>query len=186
MATAAGAFRIDLHAFSRQAGTAKHVRREADAPEDWGAGLIGVAAGTPVTVEADLEAVGEGVLVTGEATFQLSGQCARCLTALDEPGRAAFQELFVYPGRAAGDEDLARIEGETLDLEPVVRDAIVLDLPLAPLCDEDCAGLCADCGANLNEDPAHGHGEPVDSRWAGLSDWVSSQSGNEAVGSAEA
>jgi uncharacterized protein len=186
MATAAGAFRIDLHAFSRQAGTAKHVRREAAAPEDWGAGLIGVTTGSGVTVEADLEAVGEGVLVTGEAAFRLTGQCARCLAPLDTPGQVAFQELFVYPGRAESDEDLSRIEGETLDLEPVVRDAIVLDLPLAPLCDEDCAGLCADCGANLNEDPSHAHGEPVDSRWSGLSDWVSSQSGNEAVGPAEA
>jgi uncharacterized protein len=182
---AAGALRIDLHAFSRQAGTAKHIRRAVDAPDDWGAGLVAVAAGTPVTVEADLEAVGEGVLVTGEAAFRLAGQCARCLAPLDRPGTAGFQELFVYPGRAESDADLARIEGETLDLEPVVRDAIVLDLPLAPLCDENCAGLCAQCGANLNDDPAHGHGEPSDSRWVGLSDWVASQSGEGADDSAE-
>ncbi len=53
------------------------------------------------------------------------------------------------------------------DLEPVLRDAVVLSLPMQPVCREDCAGLCAECGANLNDDPDHHH-DAVDIRWAAL------------------
>jgi uncharacterized protein len=167
-------FVLDVHQLSRQAGTAKHVDRDTTAPADWGGGLVGVKQGSPVHLALDLAAVGEGILVTGTAAFRREGQCARCLTPLDDPAAVSFQELFAYAGRAQDDADLSRVEGETLDLEPVVRDAIVLDLPLAPLCEDDCAGLCADCGANLNEDPSHSHGPALDSRWAGLASWVPS------------
>ena len=59
-----------------------------------------------------------------------------------------------------------------IDLEPVLRDAAMLDLPFIPLCREDCAGLCPTCGVNLNDDPDHGHDEAIDPRWAGLTDWA--------------
>ncbi len=59
-----------------------------------------------------------------------------------------------------------------IDLEPVLRDAAMLDLPFIPLCREDCAGLCPTCGVNLNDDPDHGHGEAIDPRWADLADWA--------------
>lgn len=55
-----------------------------------------------------------------------------------------------------------------IDLEPILRDAVVLELPFTPLCRPDCAGLCPECGADLNRDPDHGHAEPIDPRWAGL------------------
>jgi uncharacterized protein len=174
MAGNGGPLRVDIHLLSRQAGSVKHVELTVPAPEEWRVGLIGVAAGSAIAVGADLEAVGEGVLASGQAAFTLTGQCARCLAPIEAAGEALFQELFYYPGRGEGDDDLARVEGETVDLEPVVRDAIVLDLPLAPLCEDDCAGLCPDCGANLNEDATHSHGPQADARWAGLADWVPS------------
>ena len=63
--------------------------------------------------------------------------------------------------------ELPELEGDLIDLEPVLRDAVVLALPLRPLCRDDCPGLCAECGARLADDPDHGH-ETVDPRWAAL------------------
>ena len=84
-------------------------------------------------------------------------------------------ELFVYddedsPAGAAGEEDdeTSRLEGDLLDLEPLLRDAVVLALPFQPLCREDCPGLCAECGARLADDPDHGHDAEIDPRWAAL------------------
>jgi uncharacterized protein len=59
------------------------------------------------------------------------------------------------------------LEGDFFDLEPVLRDAVVLALPLQPVCREDCLGLCSECGALLNEDPDHHH-DAADPRWAAL------------------
>ncbi|MDR1513708.1 MAG: DUF177 domain-containing protein [Propionibacteriaceae bacterium] len=174
------AFRVDLRPLRRQPGAAWHVARSGVAPAEWAVGTIGVPEGEPIDLDVDLEAVGEGVLATGRATFQLSGQCARCLAPIRRPGAATFQELFVYPGHSEDDEDASRVRADAVDLLPVVRDTIVLDLPLVPLCDDDCLGLCAECGANLNDEPSHAHGATPDARWAGLSGLVVSQSENVA------
>ena len=80
---------------------------------------------------------------------------------------ADFQELFVYEESDAEDEAL-RMEGDLLDLEPVLRDAVVLSLPFQPLCRDDCPGLCVECGARLADDPDHQHDEAIDPRWAAL------------------
>ena len=58
--------------------------------------------------------------------------------------------------------------GDLIDLEPVLRDAVVLELPFQPLCRPDCAGLCPQCGANLNDDPGHEHRPDNDPRWDAL------------------
>ncbi len=79
-------------------------------------------------------------------------------------------ELYLHePGPE--DEELPVLDGDFLDLDPVVRDAVVLALPLAPLCRPDCPGLCVECGARLADDPAHGH-DRIDSRWAGLAGYA--------------
>jgi uncharacterized protein len=108
---------------------------------------------------------------------RLVGECARCLDRIDDVFVADVQELFVYPERREAAEDsgdpeldaLPRIEGDLIDLEPILRDAVVLALPLSPLCQEDCAGLCVECGARLADDPGHQH-DAVDPRWAALLD----------------
>ena len=66
------------------------------------------------------------------------------------------------------DDEVSRLEDDLLDLEPLLRDAVVLALPFQPLCEEDCPGLCVECGARLADDPDHAHEEPIDPRWAGL------------------
>jgi uncharacterized protein len=129
------------------------------------------AEGSDLELRLRLESVVEGVLATGEITGSLVGECVRCLDPIEVSLDADFQELFFYLGDeiVAGevDETLYVVE-ELLDLEPVVRDSMLLDLPLQPLCEDDCPGLCPECGARLADDPDHGH-ESVDPRWAALS-----------------
>ena len=77
-----------------------------------------------------------------------------------------FAELFVHPGRD-GDDETRWLQDDMFDLEPVLRDAVVLALPLQPVCEDDCPGLCVECGARLVEDPEHRH-DRIDDRWAAL------------------
>jgi uncharacterized protein len=66
------------------------------------------------------------------------------------------------------DDETSMLEDDLLDLEPLLRDAVVLALPFTPLCEDDCPGLCTECGARLADDPDHTHEAPIDPRWAGL------------------
>ncbi|NYI72263.1 uncharacterized protein GGQ54_002823 [Naumannella cuiyingiana] len=162
---------LDTHNLHRQAGVMREVRERVEAPEGLGNDVIGVPTGAPIDLELRLEAVVEGVLVTGEARFEATGQCGRCLEPVTEQVVIDIQELYVYPGNEADGEDASRLDGELADLEPLVRDEALLELPFMPVCRADCAGLCPDCGANLNADPGHDHGPSTDPRWAGLSGW---------------
>jgi DUF177 domain-containing protein len=162
-------FVFDTHELGRVAGGMKRVTRTVEAPADLGIEVIAVPPGSPIELDLMLEAVVEGVLVTGSATAQLHGTCVRCLAGIDDEIEVDLQELYVHPGSEAGEDDVGRLEGDLIDLEPLLRDAVVLDLPFQPLCRNECRGLCADCGADLNADPDHGHDAPVDPRWAKLS-----------------
>lgn len=152
----------------------KTIQRVAEAPEGVGTEVIGVPPGSPVDLDLRLESEVEGVLVTGTAKVSLRGQCARCLEPITLPEEVDLQELYLYPDKEPDDDEASRIEAELLDLEPLLRDTVVLDLPYTPLCRPDCAGLCSECGANLNTDPEHGHGDRTDPRWAGLEQWQAS------------
>ena len=163
---------LETHELSRRAGEMREVRRSAPAPEDLGTGMIGVPPHAPIELDLRLEAVGEGVLVTGTAEVTLAGQCARCLTPIASNEEVDLQELYLYPDKEPDDEEASRLDGELLDLEPLLRDTVVLDLPYTPLCRPDCAGLCPDCGADLNADLDHSHGEKIDPRWADLTGWT--------------
>ena len=115
----------------------------------------------------------EGVLVTGTATADLEGECVRCLDPIVDELDVTFQELFVYEDSSdqpsdEEDDGVSRLEDDLLDLEPLLRDAVVLALPFQPLCEEDCPGLCTECGAQLRDDPDHTHEAPIDPRWAAL------------------
>jgi uncharacterized protein len=145
--------------------------RAVAAPADLGVPMIGVPEDADVELDIRLEAVMEGVLVSGTARVPLSGECARCPEPFSSLVEVDFQELFVYPdtrsGAGAGDDEY-RMEGDLLDLEPVLRDAVVLALPLSPACRDDCPGLCAECGVRLAEaGPEHRH-EAGDPRWSAL------------------
>jgi uncharacterized protein len=141
------------------------------APADLGIEVLRVPEGAPVELDLRTEAVMEGVLVTGTARAALEGECVRCLEPISDEIEVRFQELFVYDDREVDpDEELevSKLQDDLVDLEPLLRDAVVLALPFQPLCEDDCPGLCVECGARLADDPDHTHGEPVDPRWAAL------------------
>ena len=156
---------LDTHDLGRRAGAMKQILTSVDAPADLGIAVIGVPAGSPIELDLRLESVVEGVLVTGVADVEVQGECVRCLRAISDDLEIDIQELFVYPGSEATEEEASRLEGDLIDLEPLLRDGVVLDLPFQPLCQEDCQGLCIDCGANLNDEPDHTHVQSTDPRW---------------------
>lgn len=160
---------LDTHDLGRRPGAEREVVLSVPAPADLGVDVLEVPEQSPIELRLRLESVMEGVLVTGTASARLSGECVRCLTAIDEPLTVDLQELYLYDGEDSdGDEETSRMDGELLDLEPAVRDAVVLALPQNPLCMPDCPGLCPQCGARLADDPDHSHGEVLDPRWAAL------------------
>ena len=150
------------------------LRRAVPAPEALAVELIGVPAGEPVELDLRVESVVEGVLVTGTAVAPLRGTCGRCLSPIADTVRADIQELYAYQP-AEQDEDIQLVQGDLLDLEPVVRDSVVLALPLNPLCSEECPGLCPTCGARLAELPSGHHHREADPRWAALSSLIDSE-----------
>ena len=171
---------LDTKEVGRRPGSMAELAREVGAPAEFGTEVLRVAEGEPLDVDVRLESVVEGVLVTGSVQGTATGACVRCLDpiSLDVTGR--FQELFAFADRNAhhqqvGDEDAAEeylIEDGLIDLEPVLRDAVVPSLPFQPVCRPDCPGLCSECGMRLEEDPDHAH-DVIDPRWAALTDLAS-------------
>ncbi|PJJ53853.1 uncharacterized protein CLV56_3353 [Mumia flava] len=166
---------LDTHEIARRPGTQREVTRRESAPAGLGVDMIGVPEGSDVDLELRLESVMEGVLATGTVEVHIVGECVRCLQSVSDDLSVDVQELFVHDDEpVASDEegDVRRLEGDLLDFEPVLRDAVVLALPQNPLCVPDCPGLCPECGARLADDPEHTHGEPVDPRWSALSQLI--------------
>jgi len=148
----------------------RKVARTVPASGDMGTEIISIPEGTEIELKLRLEAVMEGVLVSGTASGVAVGECIRCLDEVRLPLEISFTELFSYPeNRVAEDEDqdVYLVEEDLINLEPVLRDAVVLALPFQPVCREDCPGLCSECGVHLADDPAHTH-ENADPRWSAL------------------
>lgn len=127
--------------------------------------LATVPEDAPLEGDLTLESVVEGIFVHGSVAGRYAMRCARCLKEFDRPFDVAMNELYV---REAGPEDdYALAQDLTLDPEPMVRDAVVLEMPFSPLCKPDCLGICEVCGGdrNLGECPGH---EARDPRWAAL------------------
>jgi uncharacterized protein len=165
----------------------KTFSRVVPAPEPVGTEVIAIAPGQPVEVELRMESVVEGVLATGSAESTATGVCVRCLDVVDLEVDVRFQELFAYVDRAAhhhdvgvgqDDDDVHELEGDLMDLEDVLRDAVVTALPFQPLCRDGCPGLCSECGARLADDPDHQH-DVIDPRWSVLADLASPGPDNE-------
>lgn len=133
---------------------------------------IGVPEGSPVEMTVRLESVSEGVYVSGEVRAALEGECARCLDPLARRITVELAELFAYPDSVTDEttdaDELPRVLDDHVDTEQLVRDGLVLALPLSPLCRHDCPGLCVECGEKWADlEPDHGH-ERLDPRWAAL------------------
>jgi uncharacterized protein len=163
---------FDVRLLGRRAGAMTTATTTVPAPAGLGTEVIGVPEGAPVELDVRLESVVEGVLVTGTAQMDAVGECVRCLRDVTVPVEVEIQELFVHDASSEagyGDEDeVSLLQGDLVDLEPLVRDDVVLDLPFQPLCTPDCAGLCPTCGVRLDDEPGHRHDAGVDPRWAAL------------------
>jgi uncharacterized protein len=171
-----------MRTLSRQAGSSRAQQLTVPAPDEFCLELARVPVGADLELDVRFEAVSEGVLVTGSAIAPLAGECARCLAPMAATVTAGFTELYLYePDKRdrhnkhdqqendEQDDDQRYLDGDLLDLEPVLRDAVVLALPMSPLCREDCPGLCIQCGAPLADaGPEHQHEDAPDPRWAAL------------------
>jgi len=148
----------------------RKVHRTIAAPAGLGTDVIGVPEGSDLELDLRLEAVMEGILVSGTIRGRAVGECVRCLEEVEDEIEADVQELYVYPGRTPDGEEedeLRELQDDLIDLEPVLYDSLVPALPFQPVCRDDCPGLCSECGARLADDPGHTH-ESTDPRWAEL------------------
>lgn len=178
-------FKLNTYELPRRAGEMKEYELDIVVKEKFGVDLISVPAGELIEVDARLESVTEGILLSADVYAVAQGECIRCLDPLEIVIERKIQELYNYePTNERGKkrkrttEDLTTqdlevaeefiMEGDILDLESPIRDAIVLSLPTNPVCSQQCLGLCPDCGgkwADLTEEHAH---EVIDARWASL------------------
>jgi uncharacterized protein len=163
---------INTRELGRRPGTMRTYERTVPAPEGFGLEVIGIPVGAPIDLELRLESASEGVFVSGTAHADLVGECSRCLEPIADEVTVRLGELFAYPDTATvattDEDEVSRVVDDLIDTEQMIRDAVVLELPLVPLCQEDCRGLCPECGERWADlAPDHGH-ETIDARWAAL------------------
>ena len=170
---------VDTTKLPRQPGATRALKRVVPAPADLGLELISVPEGSDVELDLVLTSVSEGVYVSGSVRSSLTGECSRCLDEITESFDVPIAEMFAYADstteRTTDEDEVGRMQGDLLDLEPAVRDAVVLALPTNPVCRPDCPGLCAGCGAHLADLPADHSHEAVDPRWAALRNLTGSE-----------
>jgi len=176
-------FVFDVRELGRRPGAMLQFDRDLPAADLIGGGTntldgLYTAESADLLLDLRVESVVEGVLGTGRVSGSLVGECVRCLDPVEVEVDADFQELYYYeltdltPKEV---EEAQLVVEDLIDVAALVHDAVMLELPLQPLCEEDCPGLCSECGARLADDPEHAH-ESVDPRWAALSG-LSLQSG---------
>ena len=147
-------------------GEMRERERTITIPEAFGEGLMRVPSGEQMHLEVRLESVHEGILATVTAKTLAHAECGRCLEAFTEPCEVEFQELFAY---SSDDVHEYGVHGDHVDLEPPLRDAVVLSLPFQPVCRPDCPGLDPVTGEKRLGDDGDMQVADVDERWAALS-----------------
>jgi uncharacterized protein len=187
MSKSANPFILNTHDLPRRAGEMKEYQLDIPAHARIGVPLIAVPEGDIVELDIRLESVTEGVLASADIYAIAHGECIRCLDPVEVVIDRKIQELYRYePTNEKGgkrkksgrndraeevdleEDDELWLDGNVMNLDTPIRDAIVLDLPVNPLCSEDCLGLCPDCGEKWEKLPeGHSH-EVIDARWAGL------------------
>ena len=188
MNRASQVFQFNTHELPRRAGEMKEYQLDLEILEPVGVPLVAVPAGDVIEVDMRLESVAEGILLSADLYAIAKGECIRCLDPVEITVERKIQELYRYePTNDKGgkrkkhssrtdnsDEidldavDELWLDGNEKNLEIPIRDAVVLDLPVNPLCSDECLGLCPDCGEKWEKLPeGHAH-EVIDARWAGL------------------
>ncbi|WP_194814687.1 DUF177 domain-containing protein [Nocardia sp. XZ_19_385] len=170
------AFVLDTRSLGRRPGDMREVQRTVTLADRIGLEMIAAPKGAEMRLDLMLQSVSEGVLVTGTVTAPTEGECSRCLEPFTGEVQLYLTELFAYPDSATEqtteEDEVQRVVDDTIDLEPVIIDAVGLELPLQPTCAPDCPGLCADCGVRMaiaGSDHSH---EILDPRWAKLASFA--------------
>lgn len=163
--------RLDAVDLVGRTGSHRTVERTVPAPERDELGpAMQPEPGADLRIDVELESVVEGIYVHGELTAHLTGECSRCLDPVEEELSSRLDELFMYPQKVKADEREDSVllgDDDTVDLNPLVRDALAVDADERPLCRPDCPGLCPQCGFRMEDDPDHHH-DVIDDRFAAL------------------
>ena len=164
-------FTVNVYDLMHRPGEHREKQLDITLPERMGEGLISVPEGEKVHVDLRLESLGDGILALAEVETTAVGECGRCLEPMELDLQVEFQELFAYSLDEAFDYE---VQDDHVDLEPLIRDAVVLALPFQPVCRPDCAGLDPETGAHLDE-PLPEPAEELDPRWAALQNLAASE-----------
>lgn len=159
------------------------IHQSVPSPSRIGLDFIAIERGADLDLDLRLESVSEGVLVTGTVRAPTRGECTRCLGPVTGDIELGLTELFAYPDSATEstteEDEVGRVVDQTVDIEQALVDAVGLALPFAPLCTEDCPGLCPDCGVALaTAEPGHHH-DKIDPRWAKLAGMLDDSDGGQ-------
>jgi uncharacterized protein len=165
-------FRISVRDLVNRPGEMREERTSVPASETMGEGLVAVKAGSELDLDVRLESVHEGVLVTAEIDATAEGECGRCLIDIALPLQVEFQELFAYHSGEAFEYE---VQDDHVDLESLIRDAVVLALPFQPVCRPDCPGLDLETGLRLADHPELVSSQQRDPRWAALAGFEASE-----------
>ena len=166
-------FLVNLHELPRRAGEMRAYGLDFKLEETIGTPMLAIKAGESMLIEFKAESVSDGVLISGQVKSKAKGECGRCLDEIERDVSEEFRELFLYESRKGEDEEdeLFALDGDIADIETAIRDAVVLTMPINPLCKPDCKGLCSECGERWEKlAPDHTH-EKIDPRWSGLAGW---------------
>ena len=178
---------FNTHDLPHRAGEMREYQLDLKIEEPVGVDLLSVKPGEIIEVDLRLQSVDEGVLATARVMATATGECTRCLKPITWPIDENFTELYYYE-LAAGkrgsksksgkdedidldEDDLSFMVGDDIDLEPAIRDAVILNLAVNPLCTEDCPGLEEKQGQSWAYLPAEQSQTPADQRWAALKDF---------------
>ena len=168
MPTHTSPFELPVYDLMHRPGEMRERAFEFDSPERLGEGMVAVQVGENIVLDVRLEGLHDGILVSAEVQTTAVGECVRCLDPVSVPIEVEIQELFAYSPDEAFD---FAVHDDYVDLEPVVRDAVVLALPFQPVCRPDCPGLDPETGVKLADEPDRAPREVLDPRWAALQDF---------------
>jgi uncharacterized protein len=156
---------VDIHDIVHRPGEVRQFIYDFLVPEKLGEGLLVIETGTPLEQHLKLESIQEGILVTARVDTTARGECGRCLREIERAVEVEFQELFAYPSDEAFEYE---VHDDHVNLEPLLRDTVVLSLPFQPVCEPDCPGLDPETGERLAEHPDRVPQEVLDPRWMAL------------------
>jgi len=155
---------VEISELLHKPGTSKRLEFSEEVP---GLGLDVGRVQPLLDFDLRMDSLVEGILVSGQVRGSYAFECIRCLRDFEQPFSVELGEVLAYEGQEGAEEGY-QISADHAHLEPVVRDAVVLEMPLHPLCRPDCKGLCPVCGSDLNNVDCGHKTERTDLRWEPL------------------